>query len=85
MVLQSWTKVSEKTKHEQHKNHLLTISLLLILRLLSLKASKAVSHAVHDIELVLFQYVTVLVLISRSFKSCCREGNGLFRHKIFSQ
>ena len=30
-VLQSWTKVSEKTKHEQHKNHLLTISLLLIL------------------------------------------------------
>ena len=30
-VLQSWTKRLEKTKHEQHKNHLLTISLLLIL------------------------------------------------------
>ena len=30
-VLQSWTKLLEKTKHEQHKNHLLTISLLLIL------------------------------------------------------
>ena len=31
MVLQSWTKLLEKTKHEQYKNHLLTISLLLIL------------------------------------------------------
>ena len=30
-VLQSWTKLLEKTKHEQHKNQLLTISLLLIL------------------------------------------------------
>ena len=30
-VLQSCTKLLEKTKHEQRKNHLLTISLLLIL------------------------------------------------------
>ena len=50
-----------------------------------LKASKAVTHAVRDIELVFFQCATVLALSSRYFKSCCREGNGSFRDKLFSQ
>ena len=47
-----------------------------------LKASKAVTQAVRDIELVFFQCITVLALSSHYFKSCCREGNGLFRDKL---
>ena len=47
-----------------------------------LKASKTVTHAVRDVELVFFQCITVLALSSHYFKSCCREGNGLFRDKL---